>query len=61
MTLTISLCTHCERFDRATEDRNVCTAFPSGIPSDVLLGVLDHSKPIPGDHGLQFVERESDQ
>lgn len=60
MTMKISLCMSCERFDRATEDRNVCSAFPGGIPVAIFLGDVDHSKPFPGDHGLQYVAREDE-
>lgn len=37
--------------------RPVCTAFPTGIPEDVLLGRNDHSAAIEGDHGIRFLER----
>ncbi|MCI8594901.1 MAG: hypothetical protein HFF09_06560 [Oscillospiraceae bacterium] len=31
-----------------------CKAFPDGIPEEVLAGEADHSKPYPGDHGIQY-------
>jgi hypothetical protein len=31
-----------------------CTAFPEGIPSEILQSEFDHRKPHEGDHGFQF-------
>ena len=31
-----------------------CTAFPDGIPGKILVGEIDHTKPVAGDHGIQF-------
>ena len=35
----------------------VCKAFPSGIPLKIFNGQNDHSKPFPGDHGIQFAPK----
>lgn len=32
----------------------VCDAFPDGIPSEILMGVQTHDKPIAGDRGIQY-------
>jgi hypothetical protein len=42
-------CKHCHLPESAT-----CTAFPSGIPREILIDGYDHRKPYPGDHGVQF-------
>lgn len=56
MTTPISpMCMLCARYDWATGG---CEAYPDGIPSEILLGALDHRVPQPGDHGLQFVPLE---
>ena len=31
-----------------------CTAFPAGIPDDILLARHDHRTPYRGDHGIRY-------
>lgn len=31
-----------------------CDAFPTGIPEVILTGEFQHTKPFPGDGGIQF-------
>ena len=38
-------------------ERWVCEAFPDGIPAFIAFGMNEHLKPVPGDHGLQFVPK----
>jgi len=35
-------------------DMDVCTAFPEGIPTEFRVGKVLHTKPYPGDHGIQY-------
>ena len=37
-----------------------CKAFPEGIPVGVWNCTLDHTKPLPGDHGIQFEAGDPD-
>lgn len=39
-------------------ERDVCAAFPGGIPGEILLGENLHVTPYPGDHGIQYERRE---
>ena len=31
-----------------------CSAFPAGIPQEILFSQVDHRKPYPDDLGIQF-------
>jgi hypothetical protein len=47
------ICFGCKQFYPLSEPL-ACTAFPEGIPDAILSGEADHTKPFPGDHGIQF-------
>jgi hypothetical protein len=57
MTTIATICVWCTRFRREVRDKNVCDAFPDGIPDAVILMEHDHRCPYPGDHGLRFDPR----
>lgn len=55
----VALCNDCKHRSPLWPDEITCTAFPDGIPDEVLFCDLDHRKPIDGDHGIQFEPKEN--
>ena len=55
-----SQCLECKHFLGARGEKLGlrCEAFPNGIPEEILSGEVDHTKPVNGDHGIQFKKRE---
>jgi len=47
------VCVYCKRLINDGKGR-LCAAFPDGIPLPIWLGNNNHTKPYPGDHGIQF-------
>lgn len=37
-----------------------CNAYPKGIPSKIITGNFDHTKPFKGDNGIQFEKLKFD-
>ena len=50
------ICNKCKHRSRGI----YCVAYPEGIPRSILLNEQDHTKPIKGDHGIQFEAIEED-
>lgn len=46
----ITQCLNCKHWIKL----KTCTAFPSGIPWEILINEFDHTQPYPGDNGIQF-------
>jgi len=44
------VCTFCIH----SKSGRVCRAFPDSIPDEIWTGEVDHTKPYPGDNGIQF-------
>jgi hypothetical protein len=45
------VCFRCKNFDM---ESSTCLAFLLEIPDEILNGNNDHTKPFPGDGGIQF-------
>ena len=45
-------CSDCKYFNRDTWKS--CSAFPDGIPIDIIMGSTGHVDPYEGDNGIQF-------
>lgn len=50
----VSQCSRCKHFNSIIIERNVCKAFPTGIPKMVFFNEKDHRKKIKNDNGIQF-------
>ena len=55
------LCLRCKHLHENSLYENVitCAAFPTGIPTDIFFEARDHTKPIDGDSGIVFEEKDS--
>lgn len=53
MTFPAPQCWSCRHF-HDKHDKVTCDAFPNGIPADIVLNIVDHAKPYPGDKRIRF-------
>ena len=35
-----------------------CSAFPEGIPKEILVGDIVHTEPYPGDQGIRYKRKD---
>lgn len=47
-------CATCAHYTKNGKKSFVCRAYPDGIPDVIINGEVDHRKPHPGDHGIQY-------
>ena len=52
------LCDTCKRLIPELDNWH-CAAFPEGIPEDIMSSYVDHHSPVKGDHGLQYVPKDT--
>ena len=48
------ICNQCKHFKLSNVS---CTAYPNGIPDQILENLVDHTKPFIGDNGIQFEKK----
>jgi len=48
------MCLFCKHLIETEEGRDVCKAFPEGIPDEIYFHYYDHRKEFPGDKGIRF-------
>jgi hypothetical protein len=53
-TVIAPICLECTRYHRDDRTQFCCDAYPDGIPTAIVESRADHTKPLPGDHDLQF-------
>jgi SH3-like domain-containing protein len=57
--IVLSICQSCDRA-LVVDDPNetaTCTAYPQGIPAEIIGGEFDHRQPRDDDGGKQWVQR----
>ena len=54
----LSRCSACEHRNWMLDN---CKAFPQGIPQELLRSLVEHTKPYPGDHGIQYKAKYDDE
>ena len=59
--VVICSCMRCKHFNDRVKTDNVCSAFPKGIPEEILTNEVDHTQPYEGDNGIQFGPVKSSQ
>ena len=57
--MIIPQCTFCVHYNPETATAT-CRAFPDGIPAAIFVKGEDHTRPFPGDHGIQFEPADSE-
>ena len=45
------ICNQCVHYIKNT---TTCSAYPIGIPFQILTNLANHKKPFPGDNGIRF-------
>lgn len=55
------MCLDCKHFHEEEETIFACAAFPKGIPLPITYNRVKHTEPYPGDNGIQFEEKFSDE
>lgn len=59
------ICFSCKHFREPSEQEEEgtegityrCSAYPEGIPAEIILSTVDHTQPYKGDNGIRFTER----
>lgn len=54
MSVIFSQCLDCKHFDFNNESKNICSAFPNGIPDDIFWNKITHTQNIDNDNGIKF-------
>jgi hypothetical protein len=55
-----TMCLACDRLLFA-DGESTCTAFPAGIPREIISFGVDHRLAFDGDRGVRFMQRDSEE
>ena len=47
------ICNQCKHFNRVSLNM-ICTAYPKGIPIQIIKSIVDHKTPFINDNGVRF-------
>jgi hypothetical protein len=53
--MPIPICWNCKHYRESVS----CSAFPKGIPWEILSSEADHHDPFRGDHGIRFERKDA--
>lgn len=52
-------CAFCKHYQGNKGVTCLCSAFPEGIPDEIINNEFDHKQPYPGDHNIHWEQSES--
>ena len=52
-------CAFCKHYKGNKGVTCLCTAFPEGVPEEIINNKFDHRHSYPGDHGIRWEQSES--
>ena len=56
--IPVEVSEQCLRCKRLKQDFITCSAFPEGIPEEIITGKFDHQKPFGGDGGKRYQPKD---
>lgn len=54
----IPQCVYCRHFWHDVKGKNACAAYPDGIPEEIILNKVEHTKPYKQNNDIVFEPKE---